>query len=71
MKETLLNSKFELDIQMVEPPLIWIVLPNDDLVCGTNFNVVLLNEGYSYWALNHRQQIYVSVGQKKLLFYLI
>ena len=44
MKETLLNGKFEFFIERVSSPLSLIVLPNGNLVCGTECTVKLLNE---------------------------
>ena len=74
MTETLLNGKFEL-IQVAGYPESWISLPNGNLVCCTDDSVILLDEylkeiksvstgGYSCCTLNHRNEIYVSVGLK-------
>ena len=78
MKETLLNGKFEFFIERVSSPLSLIVLPNGNLVCGTECMVKLLNEelkvmktkcteGHGYCALNRRNQIYVSISQKNII----
>ena len=74
MKETLLNGKFEL-IEVAEQPSSLISLPNGYLVCGTTGSVKLLDEyfkeiksvstgGWTFCALNRRDEIYVSVGGK-------
>ena len=74
MKETLLNRKFKL-IEVAGQPTSLISLPNGNLVCGTDGSVKLLDEnlkeiksvstgGRSFCAVNHRNEIYVSVPQK-------
>ena len=71
MKETLLNGKFEL-VKVAGQPVSLISLPNGNLVCGTKDSVKLLDEnfkeiksvstgGWSFCALNRRNEIYVSV----------
>ncbi len=77
IKETLLNGKFEI-IPLVRQPSSLIALPNNNFVFGTNFSAMLFNEnleqiktistgGYSFCALNHRNQICVSVGDKDFI----
>ena len=74
MKETFLNGKFEL-IEEAGKPVSLFSLPNGDLICGTADSVKLLDEnfketksvltgGFSFCALNHRNEIYVSVFGK-------
>ena len=75
MKETLLNWKFEL-IELAGQLSSLNSLPNGNLVYGTLRSVKLLDEnfkeikpvskssGYSFCALNSRNEIYVSVDDK-------
>ena len=78
MKETLLNGKFKL-IEIIGHPTSLISLQNGNFVCGTGGSVKLLDEnfkeiksvstgGYSFCALNHRNEIYVSVYGKHCIF---
>ena len=74
MKETLLNGKFEL-IEVAGEPASLIGLPNGNLVCGKHDSVKLLDEnlkeiksvstsGFSFCALNRRNERYVLVWDK-------
>ena len=74
IRHTLLNGKFE-TIHLAWQPSSLISLPNGNLVCGTNLSVMLLDAnlreikniatgGFSFCALNHRNEINVSVHHK-------
>ena len=74
MKRVLMNGKIE-TIQLAGDGIISLIaLPNGNLVNGNNHQVFLLDEkfqeikrvltdGYSFCALNHRNEIYASVHQ--------